>query len=92
MCPFLRKEYLGHAGPTSLSTQSTEGSLSSMGPLGAYERRHQRVPDSQRADTTPIPPGAQYGATQGKAEKGKRLRYTAFATLRNPLQRLMDHS
>jgi hypothetical protein len=31
-------------------------------------------------DTILIPPGAQYGATQGKAEKRNRLRYAEFAS------------
>ena len=43
-------------------------------------------------DTILIPPGAQYGATLGKAEKGNRLRYGGSASLCKPLQRLTDHS
>jgi hypothetical protein len=43
-------------------------------------------------DTTLIPTGTQYGATQGKAEKGNRLIYAPFANPCIPLQRLSDHS
>ena len=43
-------------------------------------------------DTTLIPPRTQYGATQGKSEKGKPFRYGVFATPCIPLQPLTDHS
>ena len=38
------------------------------------------------------PPGAQYGATQGKPEIRNRLRYVGSATLGKPLQHLSYHS
>ncbi len=56
-----------------------------------YERAGLRSSHSS-VDTTLIPPGTQYGATPGKVEKGKRLRYAEFASPCNPLQRLTDHS
>ena len=37
-----------------------------------------------KLDTTLIPPGTQYGATQGTAEKRKRLRYGEMQPCANP--------
>jgi hypothetical protein len=47
-------------------------------------KRHERLRVWQGdIDATMTPPGAQYGAAQGKAEKENQLRYAVFATLCN---------
>jgi hypothetical protein len=43
-------------------------------------------------DTTLIPPGTQYGATQGMAEQRSRLIYAGFANPSNLLLRMNYHS
>jgi len=91
--PLLRDErLLEHTGPTKTHSSPILHSYSSGDCVRKREMRHQRVPGSQRADTTLIPPGTQYGAIQGKVEQGKWLRYAGFASPSNPQQRLMDHS
>jgi hypothetical protein len=43
-------------------------------------------------DTTLIPPGTQYSATCSNPEQRKPPRNAPFASLSNPLQRVMEHS
>jgi hypothetical protein len=50
--------------------------------LGEYE---------DAIDTILTPPGTQYGATQGKAEKRKRLRYAGSANPCKPLEHPIYH-
>jgi hypothetical protein len=47
--------------------------------------------DPRAPDSTPTPPGPQYGATQGKPEKRKPLRNKGFASLSKPLQVSATH-
>ena len=61
--------------------------LHSLGPIGP-----QTLDSPELIDTILIPPGAQYGAILGKAEKGNRLIYAVFARLSKPLQRMNYHS
>jgi hypothetical protein len=56
---------------------------------GALEE-HQ-TPGSAR-NTTLLPPGTQYGATQGKGEKRNPLTNGGFAIPCKPLQHLMHQS
>jgi hypothetical protein len=78
-----------HAGPAVLRTQqSLEERLSSMWSRDVYEMRHQRVPDSQWAETTLTPPRTRHGATHGNPEQRKPPRNAGFARPCKPLQRL----
>jgi len=51
-----------------------------------------RACELRAPDTNLIPSRTQYGATQGKAERRKSLRYAGFAFLCTPLHPLTDHS
>jgi quercetin dioxygenase-like cupin family protein len=80
-----------------LATRSTRGSsmernerYTGKGRVCTVEKLATRNP--WIPDTTPTPPGTQYGTTRSKAEKGNRLRYAVIASSCKPMQHSIYHS